>query len=95
MTIKTGGNQVIDPDTQIGWMTKAEFADQSAYKLPLQSLDLRGVEGRPDILVLGLRPQGGQNDYLYVVSRQRFVDWMQNQLQQLEGCTSPEGEIDP
>ena len=65
-------------------MTRDEYEDRSAYKLPLQSLVLRRVEGRPDILVLRLRPQGGQDDYLYEVSQRRLVEWMKNQIDELE-----------
>lgn len=75
---------MIDPDTRIEVMTRDEFADRSAYRLPLQLLDLRRVEGRLDILVLRLRPQGGKDDYLYEVSRRLLVEWMKNQIDELE-----------
>ena len=57
---------MIDMNTQNEVMLRAEYEDQSVHKLPLEMLGLQAVEGRPDILVLRLRPQGGKGDYLYV-----------------------------
>ena len=75
---------MIDMNTQNEVMLRAEYEDQSVHKLPLEMLGLQAVEGRPDILVLRLRPQGGKGDYLYVLPRHRFVEWMQNQIDELE-----------
>lgn len=74
----------IDPEAEIEVVTEAELAARDAYVLTPQDLRLVRLESTLDILVLAIRNHREGEYRHFRLSRRHFVEWMKNQLRQLD-----------